>query len=211
MLSGESLETVDAASRRQAERLAKTLAALTAEPTSAGTGLPGEEAALAAFRKVRAERTDDWVSPPARSRHRAGDGGPADAGLVRIGAPGPKAGRPRRRRPVHFGLAAVLAAGVMGGAAVVAATGMPTPSGDDDPDPGTSVSTTATPDRPLLSPSPFAPELTPSPDASPSGEAARATRHAATPGRAPRAWVSVPAATGTEPPRPAVTSATARA
>jgi hypothetical protein len=72
---------------------------------------------------------------------------------------------------VRFGLAAVLAAGVVGGAAVVAATGMPTPSGDDDPDPGTSVSTTATPDLPLLSPSPFAPELTPSPDASPSGEA----------------------------------------
>ncbi|WP_328749966.1 hypothetical protein OHT57_31340 [Streptomyces sp. NBC_00285] len=169
LLRGESLESVDAASRDQAERLAKTLAALTAEPMSAGVGLPGEEAALAAFRKVRAERTDDWVSPSSGGRHRAGDGGPADAGLVRIGAPVHKSAR--RRRPVHFGLAAVLAAGVVGGAAVVAATGTPGPSGEDDPDPGTSVSVTATPDRPYLSPPSFVPGLTPSPDASPSGEA----------------------------------------
>jgi hypothetical protein len=48
---------------------------------------------------------------------------------------------------------------------------MPAPSGDDEPDPGTSVSATVTPDRPFLSPSPFAPALTPSPDASPSAGA----------------------------------------
>lgn len=68
LLRGESLEAVDEAARDQAERLAKTLDALTVEPAPTSDGLPGEEAALAAFRKVRAERADDWVSPPAQGR-----------------------------------------------------------------------------------------------------------------------------------------------
>ncbi|MEU9174751.1 hypothetical protein AB0D34_44545 [Streptomyces sp. NPDC048420] len=174
LLRGESLETVDAAVRDQAERLAKTLEALTAEPVSADDGLRGEEAALAAFRKARADRADDWVSPPARGRHRTGarpaDAAPADAGLVRIGAPDDaRAVRPRRRRPAHLALAAVLAAGVVGGAAVVAGTGMQGRSGHDDPDPGTSVSAAVTPDRPLISPTAPVPEIAPSPKGSPSG------------------------------------------
>lgn len=212
LLRGESLETVDAAVRDQAERLAKTLEALTAEPVSAGGALPGEEAALAAFRQVRAdradragaERADDWVSPPARGRHRAGarpagtgradagsvgtgpaDAGsvgsgrtgpaapvPADAGLVRIGAPAaPKVERPRRRRPAHLALAAVLAAGVVGGAAAVAGTGILAPAGHGDPGPGTSVTAGVTPDRPLISPTSPVPEIAPSPKGSPSGTA----------------------------------------
>ncbi|MFK4104990.1 hypothetical protein ACI2L1_33935 [Streptomyces sp. NPDC019531] len=170
LLRGESLEAVDAAVRDQAERLAKTLEALSAEPASADGGLPGEEAALAAFRKVRADRADDWVSPPVRGAHRAG-AGPADAGLVRIGAPDPVAARPRRRRPAHFALAAVLAAGVVGGAAVMAGTAVLAPSGHGDPDPGASVSAAVTPDRPLVSPTAPVPEIAPSPGGSASGEA----------------------------------------
>ncbi|MFC8428801.1 hypothetical protein [Streptomyces sp. NPDC057253] len=170
LLRGEPLEAVDEATRDQARRLAETLAALTAEPAPTSTELPGEEAALAAFRKVRANRADDWVSPPAQDRHRAG-GDPADAGLVRIGAPGPKAAPPRRRRPAHFALAAVLAAGVVGGAAIVAGTGVLAPSGNDEPEPGSSVSADVSPDHPLVSPSPRGPEVAPSPGGSPSGVA----------------------------------------
>lgn len=170
LLRGESLEAVDEATRDQAERLAGTLAALTAKPAPTSTELPGEEAALAAFRKVRADRADDWVSPPARGRLRvAGD--LADAGLVRIGAPGPKAAPQRRRRPAHLALAAVLAAGVVGGAAAVAGTGVLAPSGHDEPEPGASVTADPSPNHPLLSPTPRAPQVVPSPGGSPSGDA----------------------------------------
>ncbi|WP_069763507.1 hypothetical protein [Streptomyces sp. LUP47B] len=168
LLRGESLEAVDPADRDQAERLAKTLEALTAEPAPTSGGLPGEEAALAAFRKVRADRTDDWVSPAARGRHRTG-AGRTDAGLVRIGTPDAEAGRPRRRRPAHLALAAVLAVGMVGGVAAAAGTGVLPHFGDGQPEPGASVSAAATPDRPFVSPS--APQVAPSPENSPSGGA----------------------------------------
>ncbi|NEA99776.1 hypothetical protein [Streptomyces sp. SID13726] len=162
LLRGESLEAVDATARDQAERLAKTLEALTSEPVRGSAALPGEGAALAAFRKVRAERADDRVGPPVKGRHRAGADSD-DACLVRIGAPDPEAVRPRRRRPAHFALAAVLAAGVVGGAAVVAGTGVLQPSGQGRPDPGATVSPAVTPDRPLISPSPSVSPTVPSP------------------------------------------------
>ncbi|MFI6441114.1 hypothetical protein [Streptomyces sp. NPDC050759] len=168
LLRGESLEAVDAADRDHAERLAKTLEALAAEPAPTSGGLPGEEAALAAFRKVRTERADDWVSPAARGRHRTG-AGRTDAGLVRIGAPDAGTGRPRRWRPAHLGLAAVLAVGMVGGVAVAAGIGVLPHFGDGEPEPAASVSAAATPDRPLVSPS--APQVAPSPENSPSGGA----------------------------------------
>jgi hypothetical protein len=168
LLRGESLEAVDAADRDHAERLAKTLEALTAEPAPTSGGLPGEEAALAAFRKVRSDRADDWVSPAARGRHRPG-AGRTDAGVVRIGAPDAGAGRPRRRRPTHLGLAAVLAASMVGGVAVAAGIGVLPHLGDGEPEPAASVSAAATPDTPLVSPS--APQVAPSPENSPSGGA----------------------------------------
>ncbi|MFF4035339.1 hypothetical protein ACFYZ2_37325 [Streptomyces sviceus] len=170
LLRGESLEAVDEAARDQAERLAKTLDALTVEPAPTSGELPGEEAALAAFRKVRAERSDDWVSPPARGRHRTGTGF-ADAGLVRIGAPDTGAGRPRRRLPAHLGLAAVLAVGMVGGVAVVAGIGILPHVGDGEPEPAATVSAAATPDGPRDSPSVSPPQVVPSPGGSPSGGA----------------------------------------
>ncbi|MFG2464303.1 hypothetical protein ACGFXB_02355 [Streptomyces canus] len=168
LLRGESLEAVDAADRDHAERLAKTLEALTAEPAPTSGGLPGEEAALAAFRRVRADRADDWVSPAARGRNRPG-AGRTDTGLVRIGAPDAGARRPRRRRPAHLALAAVLAVGMVGGVAVAAGTGVLPHFGDGEPEPAASVSAAVTPDRPLVSPS--APQVAPSPENSPSGGA----------------------------------------
>ncbi|MFF1303139.1 hypothetical protein [Streptomyces sp. NPDC058307] len=168
LLRGESLEAVDEAARDQAERLAKTLDALTVEPAPTSGELPGEEAALAAFRKVRADRADDWVSPPVPGR-RPAQAGSGDAGLVRIGAPDGRSGRARRRRPAHLGLAAVLAVGMVGGVAVAAGFGVLPHVGDGEPEPASTVSAAATPDRPGVSPSTPAPQVAPSPEGSPSG------------------------------------------
>jgi hypothetical protein len=70
-------------------------------------------------------------------------------------------------------MAAVLAVGMVGGIAVAAGTGVLTPFGGDDPDPGASVSAAVTaPERPMLSPSPSEPERGGSaPDDTPSGAA----------------------------------------
>ncbi|MEV0176753.1 hypothetical protein AB0I00_37285 [Streptomyces sp. NPDC050803] len=162
LLSGGSLEAVDAADRGEAERLAKTLEALTAERPLSSAELPGEAAALAAF---RAARTD--VSPglgrPVRPQS-------PDAGLVRIGSPAHGARRPRWGRPVRLGLAAALALGMAGGVAVAAGTGvLPTPFGNDEPTPAVSVTAAVTPERPLVSPpSAGAGESEPTPDGAPS-------------------------------------------
>ncbi len=154
LLRGESLEAVDAADRDEAERLAKTLEALTVEPPLSSAELPGEAAALAAFRAARADRDDVTASlrPGAGSQTDHAD----DVGLVRIGGPARAARRPRWARPVRLGLAAALAVGMVGGVAVAAGTGfLPTPfDGDDGSGPAASVSAPAPSDRPLLSPSP---------------------------------------------------------
>ncbi|MYS92459.1 MULTISPECIES: hypothetical protein [Streptomyces] len=158
LLSGEPPEAVDGAARGEAERLAAALRALSAAPPLTSEELPGEAAAMAAFRKARAERADTAAAP-------AADGGragteTADAGLVRIGTPrGSGSGdvrRPRWARPARLALAAVLAVGMTGGAALVAGTGaLRAPFGNDEPQPGSSVSAAVTPpERPLVSPSP---------------------------------------------------------
>ncbi|MZG13091.1 hypothetical protein GTY44_06225, partial [Streptomyces sp. SID5914] len=84
LLRGEPLEGVDPASRDRAGRLVVALGALSAPPVPSGEELPGEAAALAAFRKVRAERADG----SARAAGALGHGGaprPLEAGPVRIG------------------------------------------------------------------------------------------------------------------------------
>ncbi|QOV36052.1 hypothetical protein IM697_39485 [Streptomyces ferrugineus] len=158
LLSGESLEAVDAADRDQAERLAKTLEALTAEPPPTSEELPGEAAALAAFRTARKGREADREDASATVGDRPGppDSGPADAGLVRLGRPSRAVRRPRWARPVRLGLAAALAVGMVGGVAVAAGTGvLPTPFDRDEPArPAATVSAPAPTERPLISPSP---------------------------------------------------------
>ncbi|NNN31630.1 hypothetical protein HLK59_14900 [Streptomyces sp. S3(2020)] len=168
LLRGESLDNaVDAAARDDAERLAKTLGALSVEPPMSSAELPGEAAALAAFRKAHADR-----APAAAALHASsatsGHTPSTDAGLIRIGVPGHRTPPPRHRRPVRLGLAAVVAFGMVGGVAVAAATGvLPKPFGKDEPRPGASVSAAVTPDRPVVSPSPDdAAQGEPSPDGS---------------------------------------------
>jgi hypothetical protein len=152
LLRGESLEAVDADVRDKAERLAKTLGALSAPPSLTSAELPGEAAALAAFRAARQERDGERAAPG-----RPDDAQAPDAGLVRIGGRPGGARRSRWGRPVRFGLAAALAAGMVGGVAVAAGTGaLRVPfAGTAEPEPGASVPPVVTPD-PLLSPSPHA-------------------------------------------------------
>ncbi|GAB2860701.1 hypothetical protein GCM10027074_29770 [Streptomyces deserti] len=151
LLSGEPPEAVDPAARDRAERLAKMLGALSTPPPLTSEELPGEAAALAAFRKARAERGDAELPAGRRSAAQA-----SHAGLVRLGGPAGAARRPRWARPARLGLAAALAVGMVGGVAVAAGTGvLPAPFGGGEPDPAASVSAAVTPpERSLPSPPP---------------------------------------------------------
>ncbi|MFD3728362.1 hypothetical protein [Streptomyces sp. NPDC058671] len=122
LLRGEPVDAVDDHARAGAERLARALdTARTPAFPAAGNGeLPGEAAALAAFREATAERASARAAatggaPHARTLH-------ADLGRVRL-AP---VSAPRRRwgRSVRYGLAAAVAAVTVGGVAVAAGTGV---------------------------------------------------------------------------------------
>ncbi|MEU3658404.1 hypothetical protein AB0E77_01355 [Streptomyces sp. NPDC032940] len=155
LLRGESLETVDPAVRDRAERLAGTLDALAAYAAPAAGELPGETGALAAFRKARADDAARWADVPAARGHGTAAAS-SDAGLIRIGPRRDEARRSRWGRPLRLGLAAALTAGMVGGVAVAAGTGvLPTPFGGTGPDPAATASSAATPDRPLGSASPL--------------------------------------------------------
>ncbi|MFD6436954.1 hypothetical protein [Streptomyces venezuelae] len=161
----------------QAERLARALSALdrageqgTVSPSSAaaaGTAsdsgadgeLPGEAAALAAFRAARAERADapaavrggsSRTAPYATPAHEAAAGE-----TVRLGRTGNRPRPSRWGRPVRLGVAAALAGCMLGGVAVAAGTGvLPSPFGKhSSPGPAASASTEATPEESLPSPS----------------------------------------------------------
>ncbi|WP_028812237.1 hypothetical protein [Streptomyces flavidovirens] len=125
LLRGEPVGPVGEHARAQAERLSAALDGVARAGHEPGE-LPGEAAALAAFRKARA------ASPEAFS-------------TVRIGR---RAAVPVRwARPVRLGLAGALAGVALGGVAVAAGTGvLPSPFGSDtDPAPASSVSAAATP------------------------------------------------------------------
>ncbi|MBI0299404.1 hypothetical protein JBE04_34335 [Streptomyces sp. PRKS01-29] len=118
-----------------AERLAAVLSAVagagrTAAPSDASV-LPGEEAAVAAFRAARVEAAG------------AGAGSVAEMDMARR----PQRIRrfrerqPRLRRPLRAGMVAVVAGCALSGFAVAAAAGvLPTPFGQSDHTPGPSVS-----------------------------------------------------------------------
>ncbi|GAA4068596.1 hypothetical protein [Streptomyces shaanxiensis] len=183
MLRGESLEAVDAAHRDQAEQLAKTLEALTAEPPLSSAELPGEAAALAAFRAARARRDDDSVTVGAGSGSAAAQA--SDVGLVRIGTPGRAPVRPRWGRPLRLGLAAALAVGMVGGVAVAAGTGvLRTPFGGDEPGrPAATVSAPVSEERPFVSPSPgISAQDEPTPDGTSKGPTGPGTTQGTAPG-----------------------------
>ncbi|MFJ8820256.1 hypothetical protein ACIREE_00575 [Streptomyces sp. NPDC102467] len=164
LLRGESLEAVADDDIRRAGRLVAAFDALTALPAGPDGELPGEDGALKAFREARAvSAVDDAVDPSGSVADRAGrSAGPGRHRAGASGAPVPaEPGRavvdgPRWGRPVRFAVAAALAACMAGGVAVAAGTGvLPSPfGGGGDPAPAASVSGAASPDRPLVSPSP---------------------------------------------------------
>ncbi|KAB1988625.1 hypothetical protein [Streptomyces triticiradicis] len=154
LLNGEPLEAVDPGTRDQVDRLTEALGALAAVPDPSSDELPGEAAALAAFRKARADGDGAVEQLGHRSRARSGAHA-ADAGLVRIGRPAAHGRRTRWGRPTRFGIAAVLAVGMVGGVAVAAGTGvLPTPFTREHPGPAASATAVRTPERPLVSTSP---------------------------------------------------------
>ncbi|MEU3789592.1 hypothetical protein AB0F07_07275 [Streptomyces fructofermentans] len=160
LLRGEPLDGVGNDFRDQADRLAEALGALGAQSTgrtAAGAELPGEEAALAAFRVARTGPGGEPAARAARPVPRSAAVSAAvssDAGLVRLGrSPGHRRPPSRPRRPVRYGLAAALAAGMLGGGAMAAVSGE-LPFGGGDPEPTVSVTAAVTPERPLVSPSP---------------------------------------------------------
>ncbi|WP_225836201.1 hypothetical protein [Streptomyces sp. NK08204] len=171
LLRGEPLdEAVDAAARDQAERLSEALGALSVQAAPTTGELPGEQAALAAFRKAReaaeAERTAAALADGSPGRRSAvpapgvGEGTVRSGTRARTGTPArtrPRSGRPHWARPVRLALAAALAAGTLGGVAVAAGTGvLPVPFGGGRPGPASSTSTAQGPDRLLASTSPRA-------------------------------------------------------
>ncbi|WP_333772085.1 hypothetical protein [Streptomyces sp. IBSBF 3136] len=196
LLRGESLEAVDVAAPDQARKLAEALGALAAEAAPATGELPGEQGALAAFRKVREEAEAERAAAAFGAGGTGGGSGTgardADAGLVRIGRParsGSRCRRPRWARPVRFALAAAVAAGTLGGVAVAAGGGvLPNPFRDERPGPVTSVSTAQSSGRPTATSSPRPPlniapgtpdgSAAPSLGGSPSGSAAGPGRDA---------------------------------
>ncbi|GAA2784712.1 hypothetical protein [Streptomyces showdoensis] len=128
LLRGEPVDPVglpDEASRAQAELLARTLGAARTPAAALGPDgeLPGEAAALAAFRKVSAERAAEAAAAAYAVSAAPAATPPAapELGTVRI-APAP-AGH-RWGRSLRYGLAAALAAVTVGGVAVAAGTGM---------------------------------------------------------------------------------------
>ncbi|WP_055546840.1 hypothetical protein [Streptomyces sp. NBRC 110028] len=155
LLRGEPVEgrhgTPDDRSDRphaEAERLAAVLGAvaqLARRPDGAAPGgtapLPGEEAAVAAFRAARAKPTvvpmsaEDQVGAELTRIARSGEPAAAPAGR--------RTGWRGMRRPLRAGMVAAVAACTLSGFAVAAAAGvLPFGHGDGTPGPGASVSDT---------------------------------------------------------------------
>ncbi|MGW1197279.1 hypothetical protein ACWD4B_15800 [Streptomyces sp. NPDC002536] len=141
LLHGEALagtlagDTADDRARADAARLDAALGALRVPAPADDTPLPGEEAALAAFRTARAAERDMAVAAAP-----AGSAAP----VVRIGRTAARAAAARSllRRPARSALALALAGCALGGVAVAAGTGvLPAPfgRGGREPAPATSV------------------------------------------------------------------------
>lgn len=154
LLSGEPPRAADPPAGDQAEQLAGVLRALSAPPPTAEDEFPGEAAALAAFRKTRDERTGQADSAP-HTGHGTGTGD-SDVGLIRLHAP--RTGRngtpggARGPRPARLVLAAALVAGMVGGTAVLAGTGLLQAPFDDSRSGPAGAATATHPQRPLISP-----------------------------------------------------------
>ncbi|WP_043265769.1 hypothetical protein [Streptomyces sp. CT34] len=135
LLRGEPVSSRDGDGARELEQLLKAAAAVgSGLPESAAA--PGEEAALAAFRRaghgsgVGLRDADAPGRLPALRRTRSAGAGE----------------RPRLARPFRRGFAVALAVCAIGGIAVAAGTGvLPTPFRGGEPEPGASVSAAESP------------------------------------------------------------------
>ncbi|WP_241196238.1 MULTISPECIES: hypothetical protein [unclassified Streptomyces] len=186
LLRGEPVDPVGGRSCTDAERLVAALEAAARATRPATAELPGEAAALTAFRtagrSARATRAN--ARPTGAEEGRSAGAEALDPVLIGAGAGGsvPYAtasaatGRTRSARwsrPVRFGLVASLAGCALGGVAVAAGTGMlPGPFGGSTPLPAASVSAEATPEE-LGSGLTTDETAQPPPSASPKGSASK--------------------------------------
>ncbi|MEU2391088.1 hypothetical protein [Streptomyces sp. NPDC007369] len=110
----------DRRAREAEDRLRAALDMMVPPQAPAGTELPGEAAALAAFRAARAGSAGAAGSPPAAAP--VVDLGP----VIALPGPGPAEAdaASRRGRPVRFALAAALASVAAGGLAAAAGAGL---------------------------------------------------------------------------------------
>ncbi|MEU6116116.1 hypothetical protein ABZ840_16500 [Streptomyces sp. NPDC047117] len=157
-------ERVDAGLGRGAEELDDLLdaAARTAAAPSPDTALPGEEAAVAAFRQASAGRSTRDTATAAGAAESASEDGIPVVRSVPGGGASRTSERTRLGRPFRRGLAVALAGCALGGVAVATGTGvLPTPFRGGEPGPSPSVSAAVTP-NPLES-------RAPAPDASDGG------------------------------------------
>ncbi|WP_327273375.1 hypothetical protein OG609_15590 [Streptomyces sp. NBC_01224] len=166
LLRGEPVDPVGGQSRTEAEGLAAVLEAAARAARPATGELPGEAAALAAFRTAAqsARARTRAANPQVKGyAEKTGEPAPADtlepvhirpaSGGFAPHRPSSSAGSGRTRslgwsRPIRFGLVASFAGCALGGVAVAASTGMlPGPFGGHAPVPATSVSAAATPEE----------------------------------------------------------------
>ncbi|MFJ9415822.1 hypothetical protein ACIRPT_16830 [Streptomyces sp. NPDC101227] len=136
LLRGDAVSAPDGDGARELQQLLDAAAAAAAGPAQSAE-LPGEAAAMAAFRRAQ-------HGSGARPRRRVTAGRVPDSRTTR---PGGVAERTRLARPFRRGFAVALAVCAIGGVAVAAGTGvLPTPfRGGGDPEPAASVSAAETP------------------------------------------------------------------
>ncbi|MFE2594997.1 hypothetical protein ACFXCZ_00615 [Streptomyces sp. NPDC059396] len=144
LLRGEPVEAMDKDVLAGSERLARALRDIAAIAYANDTELPGEAAALAAFRRAGAAGEGSAADP-----------GAGDSVLVRLALAPRAASRSRTGRPVRRRFAVAVAACALGGIAMAAGAGVMPPlfAGEEDPVPANSISSAATP-RPFVTSSP---------------------------------------------------------
>ncbi|MFC8827195.1 hypothetical protein ACFT9I_17855 [Streptomyces sp. NPDC057137] len=160
LLRGRPVETADVHAQAQADRLARVLeeAADDAYDVYAGSAeLPGEAAALAAFRQSVGTTAGTTVGTPGRTASRSWD---ADAraggdgiGTVRLDPERGGVRLPSFGRPLRLGLAAAVAGCALSGVAAGAGFLYAPSAGESPPRPANSLSDALTPE-PLVSESP---------------------------------------------------------
>ncbi|MFD3485080.1 hypothetical protein [Streptomyces sp. NPDC058665] len=171
LLRGRPVETADEHAQAQADRLAGVLAEAVDGGADAGSGeLPGEAAALAAFRQAvgTAGRTVSRSKGVVAASAADADG----IGTVRLGPEPRRVRLPSFGRPIRLGVAAAMAGCALSGVAAGAGYLYAPSAGESSPRPSNSASGAVTPE-PLVSesPSPGVSRPPPLPGESPESDA----------------------------------------